>query len=250
MPRIVYVQADANGQPYSANGAAAARGFAYLGYEVRFFLPGEVPELPLTMDTVVVGGMGTVQSALGRIVEVPPANPTVPAVLYPFLGRRCWRTTPREVRGQNQFPLFLKPYEQSKAFTGRVMKSREEFEALLEPRSDFPVIDADFPLLAQESVTFLSEWRAFVLRGTVLGMSHYAGDPLLFPSAGAIRITLGGYQGAPAGYSADFGVTDDGRTLLVEVNDGYSLGSGGLVANLYAELLQARWDEITGAWSG
>ena len=39
---------------------------------------------------------------------------------------------------------------------------------------------------------------------------------------------------------------DDGRTLLVEINDGYSLGSGGLVANLYAELLRARWEEITG----
>jgi hypothetical protein len=61
-----------------------------------------------------------------------------------------------------------------------------------------------------------------------------------------IRATLGAYQNAPAGYSADFGVTDDGRTLLVEVNDGYALGNGGLVANLYAELLKARWEEITG----
>ena len=56
---------------------------------------------------------------------------------------------------------------------------------------------------------------------------------------------MGGRLNAPAGYSADFGVTDDGRTLLVEVNDGYSLGSGGLVANLYAELLRSRWQEMT-----
>lgn len=60
-----------------------------------------------------------------------------------------------------------------------------------------------------------------------------------------IRITLGAYQGAPAGYSADFGVTDNGRTLLIETNDGYSLGHGRLVANLYAELLRARWEELT-----
>jgi hypothetical protein len=33
-------------------------------------------------------------------------------------------------------------------------------------------------------------------------------------------------------------------TILVEVNDGYSLGHGGLVADLYARLLLARWDEL------
>ena len=34
------------------------------------------------------------------------------------------------------------------------------------------------------------------------------------------------------------------RKALVEVNDGYSLGHGGLVADLYAGLLLARWDEL------
>jgi hypothetical protein len=246
MPRMVYIQADAGGQPYSANGASAARGFAFLGYEVRFFLPEELPDLPLTPETVVVGGMGTVQAALSRIVTHLPSQTTVPTVLYPYLGRGCWRTTPQEVRQRQHFPVFLKPYENAKVFTGQVVKNMDALNTLLKPRPDFPVIAADFPLLAQEPVNFLSEWRAFVLRGSILGISHYAGDALVFPSAGAIRITLGGFQGAPAGYSADFGVTDDGLTLLVEINDGYSLGNGGLVADLYAELLQARWEEMTG----
>jgi hypothetical protein len=75
-------------------------------------------------------------------------------------------------------------------------------------------------------------------------VSHYAGDPLIFPAAGVIRMCVGAFANAPAGYAADFGVTGDGRTLLVEVNDGYSLGHGGLVANRYAELLRARWTEL------
>ncbi len=29
-------------------------------------------------------------------------------------------------------------------------------------------------------------------------------------------------------FSMDFGLTDDGRTLLIEVNDGYSIGCYGL----------------------
>jgi hypothetical protein len=44
---------------------------------------------------------------------------------------------------------------------------------------------------------------------------------------------------------APFFVTDTGRTLLIETNDGYSLGHGGLVADVYAQLLRARWTELT-----
>ena len=50
----------------------------------------------------------------------------------------------------------------------------------------------------------------------------------------------------PEGFAMDFGVTDDGRTLLIEVNDGYSLGTYGLEATLYARLLSARWAELNG----
>ena len=213
---------------------------------MRFFLPDELPNLPLSPETVVVGGMGTTRAALARVTAHPPSLTGVPAVLQPYLGRECWRTTPHELRQNQRFPVFLKPYEDAKAFTGRVVKNSAEMDTLLELSPKLPAMTEDFPLFAQEPVIFESEWRVFVLRGRALGVSHYAGDALVFPSPGVIRLALGSYQGAPAGYSADFGVSDDGRTLLVEINDGYSLGSGGLVANLYAELLRARWEEITG----
>ncbi len=246
MSRIVYIQSDGEGRVYSPSGAVAARGFAFLGYDVRYFLLDELPGLTLTPETVVVAGMGTMRAAIEQAAGQVRALAGVPAVLTPFLGRECWRTTPGEVRSAGRFPVFLKPYEDAKAFTGRVVQSEAEMDVLLTAHPNFPALGEGFPLLAQEPVEFESEWRVFVLRGRVLGVSQYAGDALLFPSAGAIRVTLGAYTGAPAGYSADFGVTDDGRTLLVEINDGYSLGCGALVANLYAELLQARWEEIVG----
>lgn len=245
--RVAFIQAGEDGAPYSPNGAAAARGFEILGYEVRRFRPAELPSLALTADTVVVGGVGTVRAALERLGARRPPAVGVPAVLQPYLGRDSWRTTAADLRAAGRFPIFVKPYEDAKAFNGRVVKSDDELDALLAPRDGFPETGEDFPLLAQEPVDFLSEWRAFVIRGAVVGMSHYHGDPLLFPAAGVIRMTVGAYRaaGSPAGYSADFGVTGDARTLLVEVNDGYSLGHGGLVANQYAELLRARWAELT-----
>lgn len=246
MKKIAYIQANESGQVYSPNGASAARGFSYLGYEVRYFRPAELSGLPLTPETVVVGGMSVVFGALERIGVRHPSHVTIPVELSPFLGRDCWRTTIAGVRDAGRFPVFVKPYSDSKVFTGRIVRSGDDLESLLTPRDGFPPITEDFPLLAQEPITFLSEWRAFVVRGRIVGMSHNEGDPLLFPAAGVIRMTLGAYRSAPAGYSADFGVTDDGRTLLVEINDGHSLGNGGLVANLYAELLRARWEEMAG----
>lgn len=50
----------------------------------------------------------------------------------------------------------------------------------------------------------------------------------------------------PAGCALDFGVTEDGRTLLIEMNDGYSLGFYGLEPALYARVLAARWAELNG----
>lgn len=41
-------------------------------------------------------------------------------------------------------------------------------------------------------------------------------------------------------------MTGDGRTLLVEINDGYSLGCYGLQHNLYAQPLSVRWAELVG----
>lgn len=54
------------------------------------------------------------------------------------------------------------------------------------------------------------------------------------------------YVDAPAGCAIDMGVTSGGRTLLVEVNDGYALGCYGMDSVAYALLLAARWAELVG----
>ena len=46
--------------------------------------------------------------------------------------------------------------------------------------------------------------------------------------------------------SMDICVTKDGRTLLVEFNDAYSLGAYGLADIYYAKLISARWSQLLG----
>ena len=51
---------------------------------------------------------------------------------------------------------------------------------------------------------------------------------------------------APCAYALDLGITDDGRTLVVEVNDAYALGSYGAPAVPYVQMVIDRWVEIVG----
>lgn len=244
MSGIAYILKSAQGLPYSPNGAVAARGFEYLGYEVRYFTRDELPSLPLTSATPVVAGVGTVIAALDQMGVSVPSHLTAPRCLEPFLGRKCWRSTLGDVRLAAQFPVFIKPYEDTKRFTGFVARHAADLDSIPRGEGEEALRD-DYEVLAQEPVNFVSEWRVFVVRGRVVGTTLHSGDPLVFPNSQIIRQTLAAYSMPPDGYSADFGVADDGRTLLVEINEGYSLGSGHLKANAYASLLKARWEQIT-----
>lgn len=104
----------------------------------------------------------------------------------------------------------------------------------------------DVPVWCSEPVQFITEWRGFIRYGKILDARHYRGTWEKMPDPEVIRKAVQDYKTAPAGYSLDFGLTDTGKTLLIEVNDGYALGSYGLFYIDYAKLLAARWAELTG----
>ena len=98
---------------------------------------------------------------------------------------------------------------------------------------------------------FAAEHRVYVCQGEVLGWGRYddgKGDPAW--SLKTIKQMVQIYQDsgtAPAGYGLDVGVSAvDGKTYLVEVNDGWALGlyKGTCHGRDYLKLLQARWAEI------
>jgi hypothetical protein len=83
----------------------------------------------------------------------------------------------------------------------------------------------------------------------VVDVRPYAlgGDPLIFPDPAAIRAMVDANRPfAPRGYAVDVGVLDTGKTGLVELNDGHSLGDYGMFPARYARLLEARWCELMG----
>lgn len=107
-------------------------------------------------------------------------------------------------------------------------------------------VDDNEPVVVQEFVEFVSEWRATVLRDRIVNVAHYLGDPLKFPDVEVVRRALGDFADRPIACGMDWGVTADGRTLLVEVNDGYALGNYGVRGHQYTAVIECRWRELMG----
>ena len=241
MSRIVYIHANAEGIPFASTSYAAWDGFTKLGYDVRLYQAEELESLPLFRDVIVVGGIGLVRKALALVGAPPLEEINIPEVLLAYAGRRVWTTTLELARKPASWPIFVKPLHEAKLFVGHVIRDWPDLIA----SAAYP---GELLVLAQEPVTFVSEWRAYVRYGKILGLGHYKDDPLIFPDAAVIRAAIAEWGGAaPAGYGIDFGITDTGKTLLIEVNDGHSLGNYNLRPVEYARLLEARWDEMAHA---
>lgn len=93
---------------------------------------------------------------------------------------------------------------------------------------------------------FRGEFRGYVCNGELVGFRHYKGDFRLPVDFAPVEAAIQSWDALPRGCSMDWGTTADGRTLLIEVNDGYSLGCYGLLPVLYANLLESRWRELAG----
>jgi hypothetical protein len=240
----VYIKR-AGGEIASEACFAAWKGFGVKGYPLDFFEWDELTgrHLPLTRNTLLVGGTVAVHKALAQLGLMIPAPLNVPEPLHSFAGRKLWATTLSEIRRRFEAgttePVFVKPLASAKEFAGLVIVTPGDLSRVRH-------LDDDLAVQAAEPVAFVSEWRYFVLRGTVVGTAHYKGDCFTHPDAPTVRSAVAAYTGAPSAYGLDFGVTADGRALLVEANDGFVLGCYGLDPVIYADMLEARWCELAG----
>ncbi len=239
--RRVYVQHQ-EGLYVAPCGLAAHTGFRFHGIEVRPFEEFQLPMLPLTPETLVHGWVRTVHAALTQI-----GRPVPPAIDYPDELRSCLvapaHTTTLEAvreswRGEVPVPVFIKPVAH-KLFTGHTI---DRFSDLAETAS----LPGETPVWAAGVVDHQTEYRCFVLEHRLVGIKHYRGSPWILPDKATILQMIRDYApSAPVAYGLDVGVVD-GRTVLVEVNDAYSLGDYGLSPITYAEMLEARWLELMG----
>lgn len=243
----VYIHAP-EGFPVDDWALWAYMGWKNMGTDIIFF--DDIEEVPASKWNIVVGSIEQTNSYFKRLGIPPKMSLNIPTCIERYAGRKITRMKMGEFRksleeGRTNYPFFIKPDGLSKQFLGGIVSKKEIIDMF------FTDVQDDVPILASEIVNFVSEYRCYIIEGQIVGINFYLGDFRVFPDMTVIDAAVAEYSsesveygGAPAGYAMDFGVTDDGRTLLIECNDGWSLGNYGLEPSKYCRLLGRRWHEL------
>ncbi len=233
----VYIRVKHTGEFFNQNCCDACTGCQLMGiptvpYKAVYSIEDNAPEDP------IIGTLDDVEVALDRMgIHLTPLD--YPEELQPYLGRKIWQSTLFTITSHTDgWHVFVKPVYDVKRFSGTVLDKSEDIIKLGGGLEDIPV-------WCSEKVHFLSEWRLWVLHGQIVGLNPYKGRWDLFPDCAVLRRAVKDFTKSPCGYALDFGITDDGRTLLVEASDGYVLHSFGLNPVMYMSILSARWQELT-----
>lgn len=172
-------------------------------------------------------------SVLG--INVPKIE--YPVALQPYIGRHLRQANFSTISNHPEnWHVFIKPAEMTKSFTGRVVKDAHDLRGISLALTD--------KIWISDIVNFTAEWRAFIINGNVIDVRPYSGDYHQTFDAQLLDQAVQAWEDAPSAYSLDIGVTSSGRTLVVEANDGYSVGCYGLNPYQYAIFLQTRWQEL------
>ncbi|MGW9123845.1 ATP-grasp domain-containing protein [Paenibacillus chitinolyticus] len=232
----VYIRKSFDNEIANHNFYAAYDGFKQMGFEIHYFK--NIDELSDNKkEDIIVSYVDDVRTVLFKHDIIPPEI-DYPEELKNYLGRKVWNSKLSVIANNPEnWNVFIKPVEDKK-FTGVVVRSTKDLIGC-------GTNGEDPDILCSEVVNFVAEWRCFVRYGKILDIRRYKGNWRVHFDYKVIENVVSQFESAPNGYAVDFGLTDKGETLLIEVNDGYSLGHYGLVSLDYAKLLSARWSELT-----
>lgn len=233
----LYTEKIIRGEASNISFFAGIEAFYHMGFEI-IVIEG-FDNLVISPDNIFFGSISFVQAALKKLNLQIPEHNDYPDSLLKYYGRKITKSTIDIISNNPElWDVFVKPRGKLKKFTGRHIKTTYDLIGCGDREYDVPV-------WVSEPVRFITEWRVFVRYKEILGVKLYKGDWRNQYDYKIIEEAVNAYENAPAGYAIDFGLTADGRFLIVEVNEGYSIGNYGLFYIDYAKLISARWAEMT-----
>ena len=229
----------------------AWKGFVEVGYDVIKFEEDQEGTIEVTPDTPVFAGVGSCRKIIKRVWgwDYTGINPYPDELLLHMerkVVRKKWKDARQEALEGHKF---IKPVIQ-KQFTGAVLNT------ILDTIRTGKV-DENHEVYVCDAVNFVSEWRIYVHEHEVLGVKPYFQkemyDYQLTPPWTAVQRMIEAYKpSAPIAYGLDIGIISNPTSTginaipaLVEINDGICLGNYGLDPIHYAEMIAARWMELT-----
>jgi hypothetical protein len=216
---------------------SAYKGFQTMGAHPVIIdnLSDDIPNI-LNKENISIGGIGWVHDRLDLLNIQRPLILDYPIQLRDYLKRDLWEDTLSTVYKNLNKPIFVKPKDNQKLFTGKIISDKSDFSNIV--RSE------DYPVWCSQPIQILSEWRCYVRYGRLLKPCFYKGDFRIHPDFNIIQNAISLYKDSPKAYAIDWGVTERGETVLIEVNDAFAIGDYGLDYLSMAKLLYTRWSEM------
>ena len=217
-----------------------------LGFEIIPF-DGDDPDalthydLDADKDVIIASVNATIQFFEQAGVKTPKYL-GYPIQLKSYLGRNIHENLYGDlIHSETTFPYFIKPSNEVKLFTGDIIEKRSDLELLKEFS---PGIKDDTEIYVSETIDIVSEYRCFIFENDLKGIQYYLGDFRKYPNTEIVDQMVKDYTSSPVAYTLDVGVTADGDTILVEVNDMWAIGSYGFDAKMYALMCVRRMKEL------
>lgn len=233
----VYIQTDKNGIAVNHNVFQAYVGFKEMGFETIMFNKYE-ELLDSNIEYVVVSGIGVIERRLAEFGKSIDSN-DYPEELTKYLGRKVWTSTIDTISYEtNSWPVFIKSKE-NKRITGKVISKTSDLIGCRDWTSDKEVY-------CSQVLDIIAEWSCYIRYGKVMGVKMYKGDWRANYDSNIIEQAVKDFTSQPKAYAMDFGLTSDGKMVLIEINNTCSIGNYGLFALDYAKFISARWAELTG----
>lgn len=249
---MIYIQSNKERTlPHHFDASCAMWGAIESGLDYRLTSFEEIMEKPMIWNSMIiktnlfVGSVEFMREVFKRIglndVRVPMNSNRPHETLT--LGEVKKRVATGE-------KLFIKPF-QIKLFTGFVL-DQCKYTCLNN-------IPDDTKIMVYEPFTekIISEWRLYIHNHNIIDARNYSGDFKVQPKflfaenhilynkfGGEIYGTPNPKNPFPCGYAIDIGIFKSGQNVIIEYNDGWSLGSYGIENSLYLRFLTDRYFEI------
>ena len=191
----------------------------------------------------IAGDIDTMFTAMKQL-KINYKHNDYPECLHKYLHRKIWESSIKEIKAElfekcSINPVFIKPKDKIKKFTGFVIKSIDDLSNINNGGEATKIVCSDV-------VKFVSEYRCPVINGEIKDFCFYSGDSNAIIDKNVVHEMVKDFVNSPKAYCIDVGVLSTGETALIEVNDAISVGIYSMSKELYAELLMTRWNEIKG----
>lgn len=214
----------------------------------HFIVSNELSSTKKTMSTpskfdIFIGSVEGTKRFFKFIGVETPKYLGYPSELNKFYNRNIKLGKISDLRNEN-LPIFIKPSNEIKMFTGFVLENKKTLDNIT---MYYNSVTEKTEIYMSEPIDIITEYRCFVSSGKIIEFKHYSGSCLHFIDVEKVFNMIEAYEKSgkqPICYTLDIGLTTDGKTVLIEINDFWAIGSYGLNGKDYVSMIIKRMEEI------